>query len=68
MKIRPMATILNDLMLERTPHSWLRKINLIYRPGSTTPLLDSVIENMLEMFEELGHAAVPPALDRPSLC
>lgn len=50
-----MATILNDLMLERTPHSWLRKINLIYRPGPTTPLLDTVAENMMEMFEELGH-------------
>ena len=36
-------------------HSWLRKINLAYVPGPTTPLLNEFITKLLQHFQGSGH-------------
>lgn len=36
-------------------HPWLRKINLFFVPGQTTPLLEQVISGLLDTFRALGH-------------
>lgn len=40
---------------KRETHSWLRKTNIIYAPGKTTPLLENVAKRLLASFENLGH-------------
>ena len=36
-------------------HSWMRKINVAYVPGVTTPLLEQTASGMLQQFESTGH-------------
>jgi hypothetical protein len=43
------------LSTPRTAHSWLRKIKVAYIPGSTTPLLEKFIRELLQCFREQEH-------------
>ncbi|HEX9681157.1 MAG TPA: hypothetical protein VGA32_06870 [Anaerolineales bacterium] len=37
-------------------HGWLRTIRLAYVPGPTTPMVDTVAEELLDRFRERGHS------------
>ena len=41
--------------MEKSVHSWLRKINLYVHASTKTPLLDELSRRMLAKFKELGH-------------
>lgn len=50
-----MTTGLEELVKVRAPHPWLRKINVAFVPGPTTPLLGEVVEGLKRHFRLGGH-------------
>ena len=50
-----MNSISRSSSLNKTTHTWLRKIRLAYVPGPTTPLLDEFASGLLRRFREFGH-------------
>lgn len=49
------------LKVANPPHDWLRRIEVSFVPGPMDPVLQELIDNLLERFRELGHniAATP---------
>ncbi len=40
----------------KTPiHDWLRKVNVTYVKGPGTPLIDSVVSDLMAYFQKMGH-------------
>ena len=46
---------MNHQTTYKPTHLWLRQINIAFVPGQTTPMLESVAEELLEKMVELGH-------------
>ncbi len=49
----------------RPVHSWLRKINLAYVPGPSTPVADEVVRRLLDRFSHKGHTLLAHPGDPP---
>lgn len=41
--------------MQKAVHSWLKEINVLYHPGTISPLIDKVAEGVLTAFGKLGH-------------
>jgi hypothetical protein len=50
-----MTTANPQLASTRPTHSWLRKVHVVYLPGPAAPLLNDVVENLLEHFRGREH-------------
>lgn len=54
-----MSQVIERPSTVRAVHSWLRTIRLAYVPGPTTPLLDTMAEELLDHFRGRGHVVQP---------
>jgi hypothetical protein len=50
--------------MKKETHHWLTPINISYHPGTLTPLLETVAENLLDTFTALGHTVQPQPDDQ----
>jgi hypothetical protein len=50
-----MAIGLREPTTTKPTHEWLRKIGVAFVPGPTTPLLESVVSDLLDQFRRQGH-------------
>ena len=50
-----MTASLEEIQIEKTAHPWLRKIQISSVLSHESPLLDKVIDNLLEHFRHQGH-------------
>lgn len=41
--------------MQKNIHTWLKDINVVYHPGTTTPLLDKVAAGVQASLKKLGH-------------
>ncbi|MDH5507963.1 MAG: hypothetical protein OEZ02_12150, partial [Anaerolineae bacterium] len=48
---------LADLMTAKPVHPWLRRINMAYVPGSSSPIVDEFASDLLDQFHKMGHTA-----------
>lgn len=56
-----MTLTIKNSALVRPTHAWLRKINIHFVPGPTTPLLEGVVSELADHFSRLEHAVQPSA-------
>ncbi|MBW8010707.1 MAG: hypothetical protein FVQ83_05610 [Chloroflexi bacterium] len=50
MKLEP-----KSLTTTKPIHSWLQKINVSFVPGPITPLMEELLSNLRNQFQEMGH-------------
>lgn len=48
---------------QKSVHPWLRRLNVSYVPGESSPLLDAFAERLLATFQQLGHTFGPTPTD-----
>lgn len=44
-------------------HPWLHKLTLSYVPGTTTPLMEEFVDELLKHFRQGGHTLLPQPMD-----
>ncbi len=50
-----MTLAVREPLITKPTHGWLRHIHVSYVPGQTTPLLETVVSDLLDYFRRLGH-------------
>jgi hypothetical protein len=47
-----------NLKIANPTHNWLKKIEVSFVPGATSPLLEELADGLLDRFRDLGHTVV----------